>query len=340
MMRSRESVTAAVFCCVLSGLVDGASIRTQSVADAGPDYAVQGEYIGSLMRGADPALFGVQVIALGKGSFKAVGYPGGLPGAGWSAGEKLRFSGATRGGETLLTMADGRYSLTIRAQEMVVTDAAGKVAGRLQRIVRISPTLGRKPPEGALVLFDGTTAEHFRTAGNKPAAMTADGLLRLTSGSGGLFTRRPFQSCTLHLEFRLPFEPEGRGQGRANSGCYLQGRYEVQILDSFGLEGRENECGGMYSSGADPKVNMCFPPLTWQTYDIEFTAPQFNEDGKKIADARLTVYHNGVLVYLEQKIGHVTTASPEKKEVPAPKPHYLQDHGHELLFKNIWVVER
>jgi hypothetical protein len=205
-------------------------------------------------------------------------------------------------------------------------------------VVRTSPTLGRKAPEGAVVLFDGTTAEHFETKNGRRRPPIVDRTLQLTGGSGGFFTARPHGSGSLHLEFRLPFEPEGRGQGRANSGCYLQSRYEVQILDSFGLEAMEDRCGGVYSSGQHPRVNMCFPPLSWQTFDIDFTAAVFDE-GNCTSEARLTVRHNGVLVYEDLEIDHRTTAAPEEKG-PDPKPLYLQDHGHEVRFRNIWMVER
>ncbi|MBN1441318.1 MAG: DUF1080 domain-containing protein, partial [Planctomycetes bacterium] len=269
-----------------------------------------------------------------------------LPGAGWNQRAKIHFQGKTEGGLTALERKGGTgeaHRLVIESRRMKVLDGSGAEAGRLERVIRKSPTVGQKPAEGALVLFDGKSGEHFRQArgGNSPP-VSEDGLLRLVRGSGGLFTRKDFGSCRLHLEFRLPFEPAHSGQGRSNSGCYLQSRYEVQILDSFGLEGLHNECGGIYSSGAHPSVNMCFPPLSWQTYDIDFTAAQFDSAGKKIADARMTVLHNGVEVYTDQKIGHITTAAPEegKPETADLKPHYLQDHGHEIHFRNIWIVER
>src|SRR5690606_30877603 len=119
---------------------------------------------------------------------------------------------------------------------------------------------------------------------------TEDGLLPQGSNS-----KSKHGSCTLHIEFLLPFEPKGSGQGRGNSGVYLQGRYEVQVLDSFGLEGRDNECGGIYTVAA-PAVNMCLPPMQWQTYDIEFTAAKY-EGRRKVANARMTVRHNGVVIH-------------------------------------------
>jgi len=131
--------------------------------------------------------------------------------------------------------------------------------------------------------------------------------------------------------------PTARGQGRGNSGVYIQGRYECQVLDSFGLEGEENECGGIYSI-AKPAVNMCFPPLAWQTYDIDFTAAKFDEQGKKTKNARVTIKHNGVNIYDDMELPHGTPGWHE--EGPEPDALFLQNHGNPVAFRNIWVVEK
>jgi hypothetical protein len=139
----------------------------------------------------------------------------------------------------------------------------------------------------------------------------------------------------LHLEFRLPFMPYATGQGRGNSGVYIQRRYEVQILDSFGLEGVANECGGLYRQ-QPPDVNMCLPPLTWQTYDIWFTAARFDGEGNKTANARITVLHNGVPIHNDYEVVAKTGAG--RPEAPEPMPILLQDHGNPVRFQNVWIV--
>ena len=152
----------------------------------------------------------------------------------------------------------------------------------------------------------------------------------------GATSKELFGSFKLHLEFRLPFKPHARGQARGNSGLYMQGRYETQILDSFGLEGKNNECGGVYSI-SDPSVNMCLPPLVWQTYDVDFTAAKYDDSGKKTENARMTVLLNGVKVHDNLELPRGTTAHPVK-ESPEPGPVYLQNHGNPVRFRNIWVL--
>jgi hypothetical protein len=139
----------------------------------------------------------------------------------------------------------------------------------------------------------------------------------------------------LHLEFRIPFQPTARGQSRGNSGVYLQRRYEIQILDSFGLEPKNNDCAAVYEA-TPPDVNMSYPPLSWQTYDIEFTAARYDSTGKKTANAVVTVYHNGVKVHDRREIKGPTGHGI--KEEDNPKQLNLQNHGNPVHFRNVWVV--
>ncbi|NLH16625.1 MAG: DUF1080 domain-containing protein [Phycisphaerae bacterium] len=164
----------------------------------------------------------------------------------------------------------------------------------------------------------------------------ADGVMEVRGGN--IATRRQFQDYSLHLEFRLPFMPTARGQARANSGVYLHDQYEIQILDSYGLEGLDNECGGIYQI-ARPRINMCAPPLQWQTYDIEFSAARFDSEGKKVRNAILTCRHNGVTIHDKLEIPRPTGGALRSDE-KEPGGIYLQDHGNPMQFRNIWIVEK
>jgi hypothetical protein len=197
----------------------------------------------------------------------------------------------------------------------------------MKKVSRTSPTLGAKPPAGADILFDGTNTDAWRNG-----QMDDRHFLRCGTKSKALFT-----NFTLHLEFLLPFKPYGRGQDRGNSGVYFQDRYEVQVLDSFGLKGENNECGGIYTKHK-PAVNMCFPPLVWQTYDVDFTAAKFDEAGQKIKNAVMTVKHNGVLIHDQVEINGTTTASGINTVTPVGGPIQLQDHGNPIYYQNIWAV--
>lgn len=333
-----------IYCCpaVLAALLIGTIFTDagQTVADdkplptftdpakAGPDYAVQGEYTGELMAGDKKMKFGVQVIALGDGKFHAVAYPGGLPGDGWDKSQPGReeYDGELKDGAVSFKGDHGMGKL--KDGVITVSHPDGKAIGELKRVERTSPTMGAKPPAGAVVLFDGSTAEHF--SGGK---MTDDKLLV----PGGM-TKQGANNFTLHVEFRTPFMPTARGQDRGNSGVYLQNRYELQVLDSFGLEGKDNECGGFYSVQS-PKVNMCLPPLAWQTYDVDFTAAHFDAGGKKNKNAVVSIRHNGVPIYENFELPGVTPGG-EGKETPVPGPLALQNHGNPVHYRNIWIVEK
>jgi hypothetical protein len=329
-VRSSLLVPALVLALVVPAVAGEAKPKPvfTDPAKAGADFAVQGEYAGTFDMGDGLSKWGAQVIALGDGTFRAVGYPGRLPGDGWIGDKKLVTEGETSNGATVFRSPDGRLIATLEKGVFTVKDHEGNSRGRLEKVQRKSPTLGAKPPKGAVVLFDGTSPDQF-----DGGRMTGDGLLM-----EGCASKQLFGSFLIHLEFRTPFEPYDRGQARGNSGFYAQGRYEVQILDSFGLEGEDNECGGIYKV-TRPKVNMCFPPLSWQTYDVDFTAAEFQE-GKKVKNARLTVRHNGVLIHQDVEVPFTTVGARLREETPDPGPVYLQNHGDPVRFRNIWVVEK
>src|SRR5262249_23923974 len=160
-------------------------------------------------------------------------------------------------------------------------DPSGDEVGTMQKTERTSPTMGAKPPEGAVVLFDGTTADNFTNG-----RMTDDKLLM-----AGVTSKQKFGDCQVHLEFRTPYMPEARGQARDNGVCYWQGRYEVGALASLGRKEKNNGCGALYKTPA-PAVNIGSPPLSWQTYDIDYQAAKYDASGNKTADAVITVRHN------------------------------------------------
>jgi len=296
--------------------------------DAGQDYHLQGEYRGyqrSLGAARASRSVGLQVIAQGNNQFTATKFYDGLPGAGWSSGERFRYTGKKVGDIVRLISPD--HEIELDGDRAYLYSTEGLRIGELQKIQRVSPTMGAVPPEGAIVLFDGQDASGFV----KPK-VTPEGLLR-----EGTQTAQAFGDFRLHAEFMLPFKPLGRDQDRGNSGFYLQGRYEVQVLDSFGLDGIENHCGALYRTRR-PDLNMCFPPLAWQTYDIDFTMPKFDAEGKKISDMQISIWHNGVLIHNHAKIPSKTGAGIA--EGPDPLPTKLQDHGNPVLYRNVWVIPK
>jgi len=290
------------------------------------DFAIQGEYTGE----NEGKRFGVQIRALGGGKFEALSYQGGLPGYGWDGDRSTitRVSGERAAGEKSAKFEKEDIRAAVDGRSILVTNLQGERVLEMNRALRRSPTLGAEPPPGALALFNGKDSNHF--PGSK---VTDDGLLEQ-----GATSSDKFGDGTLHVEFMLSYMPAARGQGRSNSGVYLQGRYEVQVLDSFALEGRSNECGGIYSIAA-PTANLCLPPLTWQTYDIEFKAARYDGEGKKTANARMTVKHNGVLIHENVEVPHATTAAPVKEE-NTPGPLYLQNHGNPVRYRNIWFLPK
>ncbi len=300
----------------------------QDAAQADADFPFQGEYRG-YQRPQDSLrssqAIGLQVMAIGDGKFMATKYYGGLPGEGWYGGKRYEMTGE-RAGDAVHFHTD-QYDYQVADGVVKIFTKTGREAGLLQPRHRVSPTMGVQPPPGAIVLFDGTNTDLF-----KRATMTPDGLLE-----AGTETIHAYQNFRLHSEFRLPYKPFGRGQDRCNSGFYLQSRYELQVLDSFGLEGVENECGSIYRTKR-PDINMCLAPLEWQTYDVDFTAPKFDASGNKISDMQISVWHNGVLIHNNARISNKTGAGqPEGPQALVTK---LQDHGNPVVYRNIWLVEK
>ena len=196
-----------------------------------------------------------------------------------------------------------------------------------------SPTLGKKPPQGAVVLFDGTDLSKWKNDKWK----LEDGAM--IAGGGSQVTKDGFGSCQLHLEFATPKEAKGGGQGRGNSGVIIMSRYEIQVLDSWhNATYPDGQCASVYGQHP-PAVNASRAPGEWQTYDITWHAPKF-EGGKVVEPARVTVIHNGVKVQDNfELIGAVAHRNLAKYAPHSPKePLTLQDHGNPVRYRNIWYV--
>lgn len=193
------------------------------------------------------------------------------------------------------------------------------------------------PPSDAVVLFDGKTLDNWQTMDKKPSPWgLADGAMVIRPGGASVITKQTFKDFQLHVEFATPAEPHGDSQERGNSGVYLQGRYELQVLDSFkNPTYPDGQCGAIYKKHA-PLVNASREPGKWQTYDIVFRAARYDAAGKKTENARATVLHNGVLIQNNSEIDGTTGVAP-LSESAEPGPIYLQDHGNPVKYRNIWI---
>lgn len=206
----------------------------------------------------------------------------------------------------------------------------------------VTPGEGTKPPSDAIVLFDGNLSEwqSAKDSSSVSWSLNGDGSMTVRPGAGDIVTKKAFGDCQLHLEFREPSVVKGESQGRGNSGIFLQNRYEIQVLDCYQNRTYSNGQTASVYKQSIPLVNACRKPGEWQTYDILFTAPRFNNDGIVIAPARVTVIHNGVVAQLNTEIKGPT----EYIGLPNYKAHgksgiKLQDHGDLVSFRNIWIRE-
>jgi hypothetical protein len=205
----------------------------------------------------------------------------------------------------------------------------------------VTPGDGSAAPSDAIVLFDGTDFSNWvNKKGETPKWKIENETMTVVKKTGAIFTKKTFGDCQLHIEFRTPVKIKGKGQGRGNSGIFLQNRYELQVLDSYDNTTYPNgQCGSIYKQYI-PLVNACRKPGEWQTYDIMYMAPQFNKDGILITPARMTVLQNGVLIQNNIEIKGVTFfRGLPSYESHGNAPIQLQDHGNPVSYRNIWIRE-
>jgi hypothetical protein len=290
------------------------------------NYPLMGEFVGNVKtEGKKRQRIALQVRPISGNEFDARVYRGGLPGQSQHEPEAMRLIGLRSGNSVVLS--GGPWAIFVHEDGCSLVSPKGKLLGKLDRVERMSPTLGAQPPEGAMVLFDGTDTKHLIDA-----RVTPNGLLK-----EGFKISPMFQDFNLHVEFRIPYMPFADGQSRGNSGLYLQQRYECQVLDSFATEPVYNGLGALYRQ-KKPDVNMALPPLVWQTYDVEFTAPRWAADGSKIRNAHVTSWVNGVKV--QDNVALPSKTGAGKPEEPTLLPILIQDHGDPVRFRNFWIVDR
>jgi len=296
-----------------------------------------GDYEGTFTApGGGSAKASAQVVAEGNSEYRAiltVEAPKGAPEPpaieirGRASNDKVSLSGVVRGSQ---------WTGTIQKNTLVAV-SMGAQGGKfdLRYVLRRSPTEGARPPAEAVVLLPyGTGTPTLDEWDNKSWTLLPDGSMQV--GKGDIRTKRQFGDARIHIEFMTPFMPTARGQGRGNSGVYIQDRYEVQVLDSYGLVSQDNDCGGIYKV-AKPKVNACYPPGSWQTYDITFRAPRFAPNGSVQRPAIITVVHNGVTIHENQPVPNPTGGGAGG--IVKTGPLRLQDHGNPVKYRNIWLVE-
>lgn len=333
------SLSVLLSSCQMQIAMDPISEARMGIESADP---VMGDWEGTwqLNDGSDSGPVVAQVIALGSGKYRAK-----IMSEFDTREDPIAVLDGRRDGIFIRFEGPGEYEYNNFQIKAVIQDGqfkgtfSGDASGSvlLEKVVRVSPTIGEKAPAEAIVLFNGRNFKQWEHTGKfagQPMQwrLLKDGVMEVRKGKGSIVTKKKFTNFKLHVEFRTPFMPDARDQGRGNSGVYLQERYEVQVLDSYGLEGEDNECGGIYKIGK-PLVNMCAPPTQWQTYDITFYAP--SEERK---NAQVTVVHNGVTIHDELQLP-TPTGGALNSDVNKPGGIYLQDHGNPVQYRNIWLVE-
>jgi len=303
-------------------VVVGVLVAGAACAGAPSDLEVQGTYEGVWKAEKAEGKLEADVVALGDNAYKvyATQYVNDKPASkaeldGKAEGDKLVFAGKVGNVDW-----EGVY-------------APGEVRGRIgqdatfeiKRIVKEPPTLGKKPPEGAVALLDGKSFDNV-TKRNKTEEWKLVGEGGVEVARGGIRTAGAFEgSFDAHIEFRCNFKPAARGQGRGNSGFYLPNGTEIQVLDSFGFAPDKGSCGALYGQ-KPPDVNASLPPMQWQTYDVEYRMK--SKKGRKTGKPWVTVLHNGIKIHDDVELSRA----------PRNGGFHLQDHGNPVCYRNFWVL--
>ncbi|MGD0900846.1 MAG: DUF1080 domain-containing protein [Thermoguttaceae bacterium] len=323
-------VVMLLACCAMVLALPAAVCSAAGGPEVPPD-PVMGEFAGTLTPPDGQAVKAeVKLIADQESKYRVVL----LSPAGDAKARRIELGGLGKDGVVSISDKDWSGKIT---KEALSLESAKVGKAEMQRVERKSPALGEKPPAGAVVLlpFEEGKPTNLDNWANKKWICEPDGSILVKQGDNK--SLRDFGSYKLHVEFRVPFMPGARGQGRGNSGVYQHGRYEIQVLDSFGLTMNAGECGAIYGKKA-PDVNASLPPGQWQTYDIEFRAPEFDAADNQTKGAVITVVYNGVKIQDAVEVKGVTGGAWGK---PAKTgPIRLQDHGNPMRFRNIWIVEK
>jgi hypothetical protein len=335
-------ILTATLLCALALPLRGAAPTQQDDAQPAPKKGKKVERpVNFVPAVADPLMgdwqgeggYVAQVLPLGGGKYRAVLLTAfdteGSPVAileGEASGRSVVFDGEGWGG----TIREGQFS-----------GSKGDKSFILKRVTRTPPSLGAKPPEGAVVLFDGKNLDAWAKKKGKswleedgPARwkLMDGGVVEVVPGSDCIITHRKFGDCKVHVEFRTLGYP-------SNSGVFMQDRYEANINETYARPEQSPNAGfDNCTDNAKPRIRPCRAPLEWQTFDIDFHAPKFDADGKKTANARATVLFNGVKIYDNQELNRPKGAASRLGEAPTG-PLMLQEHGMPVQFRNIWLVE-
>jgi hypothetical protein len=329
----------------------------------GVELALQGEYVGRV----GEKRVGAQIVARGNNAFHALILEGGLPGDGWDGGRYglLESSSLTEGRAEFYSVSDKGTSAVLDGGGLMLQRGGQTLL--LKRVERTSTTLGLKPPAGSIVLFGGETPNVEVFEERKDIEGLTAPVMFEGSMMAGAVTKRKFRDFTLHVEFRTGWEPQNIPWRRADAGIYMLSRYEVAIGDSFGfdfdlsgatspmrppfLEEKDKSskfpaaksknaprvCGSVFTYPS-PVPNACFPPLVWQTLDIDFQAPRFDGTGKKTSKAVISVKLNGHQTVNKLEVNGPTPHGFKGPEAP-DGPIWFEAFGRRVLYRNIWVLE-